>query len=160
MKSKSIILLLTLFMTASCGVTYQTVSMQDKPFVMVYDNLEGSKDQLFLKANEWLVRTFTSSNDVIEYSDKEEGVLIGKYLFHGELVTGLYGSSVDTRVYAKIDIRVKDSKARISIEPLGSWKYDSSGMTIFNYSEDDAMEDMQNLAASFYEALLRKGVEF
>jgi len=55
---------------------------------------------------------------------------------------------------------VKDSKARISIEPLGSWKYDSSGMTIFNYSEDDAMEDMQNLAASFYEALLRKGVEF
>ncbi len=69
MKTKSIILLLTLFVTVSCGVTYQTVSMQDKTFVMVYDNLEGSKDQLFLKANEWLVRTFTSSNDVIEYPD-------------------------------------------------------------------------------------------
>lgn len=79
---------------------------------------------------------------------------------HGELVTGLYGSSVDTRVYAKIDIRVKDSKARISIEPLGSWKYDSTGMTIFNYNEDDAREDIQILASSFHEALLRKGVEF
>lgn len=160
MKGKFILLLFPLLMAVSCGITYQTVSMQDKPYIMVYENLEDNKDQLFIKANEWLVRTFTSSNDVIEYRDKEEGVLIGKYLLHGELVTGLYGTSTDTRVYAKIDIRVKDSKARISIEPLGSWKYDSSGMTIFDYSENEAKEDMQNLATSFHEALLKKGVEF
>jgi hypothetical protein len=121
--------------------------------------LRGQREQLYLKANNWMIETFNDAQSVVQHNDKEEGVVIGKYLMSGTVQTSMYGSA-DSRIYAIIDIRVKDDKARIEIKPQGQWRYDSSGMTIFDYSKDDAVREMQQLAKSFHDALLKVDVEF
>lgn len=126
----------------------------------VFEDVPGSKSELFLKANSWMVETFNNAESVIQHSDKEEGAIIGKYLMHGTLSAGLYGVTTDTRVYAIIDIRVKDDKARIEIKPQGEWRYDDSGMTIYDYSKQDAINEMKTLAASLHKALLKKNADF
>jgi hypothetical protein len=75
--------------------------------------------------------------------------------------TSRYGNvSADSRVYAKIDIRVKDNRARISIEPMDSWKYDSSGFTIYDYSEENFHQDMAKIMLSFENALKTDKIDF
>ena len=79
----------------------------------------------------------------------------------GEVRPGPYGTTLDNRVYAIIDIRVKDDKARLEIKPQGTWQYDESGMSAFySYSKQDAINEMKQLEQSFYNALRKKNVEF
>ena len=146
--SLALIVSVVAFFSSSC-VGYQTISFEDNTGVIeIFDSLSDSQDLLFIKANDWMVSTFNDATSVIEYSDKEAGVIIGKYKLHGEINHGLYGATTDTRVYAKIEIEVKENKARVIIKPIGSWQYDSSGITIYNYSKEDAIADMQKLADS------------
>lgn len=147
-------LLLLLF--GSC-ITYQTVQFNE-PFQKTWDNLNESKETLFVKSNNWMIQTFNDAESVIQFSDKEEGVITGKYLMFGNIVRGSYGASADTRVYAIIKIQVKDNKARITITPANEWKYDKSGMTIYTYAPEQARQDMSNLALLFY-AELNKTVD-
>lgn len=155
-KILSFAILLMLF--TSCST--MRLAKFSEPSVKIYEDVSGTKNDLFVKSNEWLIRNFKDATSVIEFSDKEEGVLIGKYLLSGSLVPGIYGTSTDTRIYAKIDIRVKDSKARISIEPIGEWKYDPSGLTIYTYSPEDAQSDINVLMSSFHSALKAQKIDF
>lgn len=42
-------------------------------------NVEGkSKDDLFVYASSWFADTFVSAQDVVQFSDKDKGVIIGK----------------------------------------------------------------------------------
>lgn len=132
---------------------------EEENLVQVFEDTEGTKDQLYLKANNWVIETFNNAESVIQHSDKEEGVIIGKYLMSG-LVQGNMYATADSRVYAIIDIRVKENKARVEIKPQGQWRYDASGMTIFNYSKEEAKEEMRQLAHSLHDALLKNAVEF
>jgi len=96
---KKLMLLSLIFITAC--VVYKTVSSE--PYSEVFENLPGTKDELFVKANEWMVKTFTSAESVIEYSDKEAGALMGKYLMYHKTEAGMYGeTTID--VFATIDI--------------------------------------------------------
>lgn len=151
-----IISLVALLSFISCTAMYQTITYE-QPFAKVYEVEGKSKNKLFLDANDWMVSTFNNAESVIEFSDKEEGVIIGKYLLGGRLTTGTYGS--DTRIFAKIDIRVKEGKAKIEIKP-NDWHYDSSGFTVFNYSKEQADADMEALASDFYDALLKEETEW
>jgi len=75
--------------------------------------------------------------------------------------TSFFGSaSADSRVFAKIDIRVRDKRARISIEPLTPWRYDESGWTIYDYSKENFYEDVDKIMLSFENALKAKTIEF
>jgi hypothetical protein len=136
---------------------YQVVKF-DQPYSKVFENLPEDKNQLFIKANEWMIKTFNNAESVIQYSDKEAGALIGKYLMSGSSDPGY--PNRDTRIYAKIDIRVKDNKAIIIIEPLSEWKHDPSGLTILTYSKEDAITDMDALSESFHKSLIAKAIEF
>lgn len=128
----------------------------------VFEDVVGSQAELFLKANTWMVETFNNAESVIQHSDKEAGAIIGKYLMYGSLSrsSGMYATTVDTRVYAIIDIRVKDNKARIEVKPQGEWQYDESGMTQYGYSKQDAINEMKSLAESFHKALIKKESDF
>ncbi|MDD4721110.1 MAG: DUF4468 domain-containing protein [Bacteroides sp.] len=158
---KSLYLILLLFFATSCGTTRMITI--DEPTIKVYTDLVDSQDDLFIKANDWMISMFVDASSVIEFSDKEGGVLIGKYLMSGEIRTGysFYATAtVDSRVYAKIDIRVRDGRARISIEPIGSWKYDDSGLTIYNYSKENFYQDMDKMMLSFENAIKAETIEF
>jgi hypothetical protein len=146
----AIILLCAAMVNFSGCLMYQTVTFSESENVIkVYDNLSGTQDQLYLRSHEWMIATFNSAESVIQHADKAEGVIIGKYLMHGEMRTSQYGTA-DSRVYAIIDVRVKEGKARIEIKPQGSWQYDEGGMTIYNYSKSQAIADAQKIADNFY----------
>lgn len=133
---------------------------EDEHLVEIFEDLKASQDELYLKANSWMIETFKDAESVIQHSDKEEGAIIGKYLMSGGLSSGMYGSTVDTRIYAIIDIRVRDDKTRIEIKPQDSWHYDASGMTVYNFSKDDAKREMVRLAESFYNSIMKESVDF
>jgi hypothetical protein len=158
MKTKLSILAFYCLIVSSCA-PYQVISF-DQAYIKVFEDLPGNKNQLFVKANEWMVKTFNSAESVIQFSDKEEGTIIGKYLMFGEVHSGGYGVTVDNRVYAKIDIRIKDNKARISIEPLDKWQYDPSGISIYKLSRESALDEMDGLSDGLHKALIAKTIDF
>ena len=153
MKTMYLIPLLLLYACSPSLISFT----EDERFIEVID-VPGSKNELYLKANDWMIQTFNSAESVIQHSDKEEGVVIGKYLMHGSVSSGVYGAA-DTRVYAIIDIRVKDDRARLEIKPL-DWYYDASGMTVYQFSKQDAINAINRLSDSFYKGLTKESVEF
>ena len=73
---KKIIFLLSIFILSSCSITMiQTSNQLDER----HPNL--SKDQIFVEANLWMIDIFNDAESVIQYSDKEAGVLKGRYVW-------------------------------------------------------------------------------
>ena len=113
--------------------------------------VEGSsKDQIFIKANEWMVNVFRDARSIIQFKDKDEGRIIGKYLLRPDLLCpgGQYGPT-DCGLYAIINIYIKDDAAKISVEPQGIWVYDSSVAKLSNYSPEQANSDIDALIKDF-----------
>ena len=71
-----------------------------------------SKNDLYIKVNEWFVKNFTSAESVIQFQDKEEGKIIGKYV--AELT-----SCEATHYYFKstqiISVDIRGSRLRLNI---------------------------------------------
>ena len=115
---KKILLLLTTLFFFSCGSMVTTIiPAEDFKQENIIELPNQQKDKLFIKSNDWMVTTFNDAESVIQFSDKEEGTIIGKYLLQG---TAGYNSLIgqyDTRIYAKITIQVKENKARIIVLP-------------------------------------------
>ena len=106
---KTISILILVFFS-SC-MTYTMVSAP-KSFKQL--QVEGSKDELYVRANIWMARTFTNSKSVIQFQDKENGVIVGKYLML---------SADPNDIYSMVTIYVKDKTTKIEIEPMGEWQY-------------------------------------
>ncbi|MDA0195911.1 MAG: DUF4468 domain-containing protein [Bacteroidetes bacterium] len=73
-----------------------------------------SKDELFTKINLWFGKTYNSAKDVIQMSDREGGVIVGKGLFSysfGKTIYGCYDGNID---YA-ITVQVKDNRFRVEL---------------------------------------------
>ena len=80
---------------------------------LIVEREDESKDNLYIKANSWAVDTFVSAESVIEFQDKEAGVIKGKYLI--EIVNGIYYLDIKTT----ITIQAKDNRCRILLtDPL------------------------------------------
>ena len=154
---KKIMLVILVAITATSCFTPKMVTFQNDEFVKVYEDVPGTKNDLYLKANEWLVGIFNNAKSIIQHTDKEEGVIIGKYMMKTVISSStMYGSS-SSDVYAIIDIRLKDNKARISIKPY-DYAY-VEGM-YQSYTKEQAVEDMEALAQSFHQSLQTKKVDF
>jgi hypothetical protein len=153
---KTVCFILLIFFLSSC-TSYKLVTA---PKVNEFIDVQGTKDELYIKANQWIVRTFKDAKSVIQFQDKAEGKIMGKYLMHSTTYGGGFGlystaiSSVD--VYSLITISVKDNATKIDIEPMGEWKYDSSGVTIFNYSPEKAQRDINTLIQDYKKFILLK----
>jgi hypothetical protein len=135
-------------MLSGCMTASTLIFPAEENHVEVFEDIDGTKDQIYLKANNWMIETFNDAESVIQ-----------QYKMFGTTQTSPYGTA-DSRVYAIIDIRVKDNKARIEIKPQSKWYYDASGMSIYSYSKQDALKDMQKLAESFHQSIQKAHVEF
>ncbi len=122
----------------SC-MTFTMVSAPKKQKEIVID---GTKDELYVRANIWMARTFTSSKSVIQFQDKDNGVIVGKYLML---------TAAPNDVYSMVTIYVKDKKTKIEIEPMGEWQYwDGIG----SFSVDDCKKLMDGMILK-YELFLK-----
>jgi hypothetical protein len=135
---KLILISIVTFALQSC-LSLQTVTVPKTDKII---EVQGTKDELYIKANEWMVRTFNNAKSVIQFQDKEAGKIMGKYLMNSIGQTG-----ADT--YSLITISVKDGATKIDIEPTEAWQYDSSGMTVYNYSKEKAEADIAALLEDY-----------
>jgi len=109
------VILVTTLTLNSCEA-YKTVTL-DSPDVKV-KNITNTTDKNgnYIKANEWMVQTFQNAKSVIQFSDKEEGIVKGKYVMKVGTPGSTYVASTPD-FYAIITLRVKDNASRIEITP-------------------------------------------
>jgi len=126
---KKIILLLVSVTTLSCVTLPKMVSVQVEPQSEEFSS-SNNQDDLYIKSNTWMVERFNSAKSVVQFSDKEGGIVIGKYLMAEVPNVMGYGVVSYTDVYARIKIQVKDEVAKITVTPEPfSIKYNSKSVT-------------------------------
>lgn len=116
---------LLLIVCFGCATTKVAEFTPDETAVRVIENLPANKDQLFIHSNRWMIDSFRSAKDVIQYTDKEAGLLVGKmtlYYEPGQYV-GYGVTTSETLAQATVEINVRDNKVKIEIKPLGGWRY-------------------------------------
>ena len=113
---KKILLIALLALTASCGtIKYFT----PPPPVERIITLDSDKNDTYIRANEWMVEVFNHAKHIIQFSDKENGIIKGRYEMHSAPTT------LHEDVNVVITVKVKDGAAKISIDPSNSvfWDY-------------------------------------
>jgi hypothetical protein len=105
--------------------------------------------QNYIKANEWMVETFNDAESVIQFSDKESGIVKGKYIVKkGYVSTSPYMTSTES-LYAIITIRVKDNAYRIEVDPPSGMYTQKFGTTESGYTPALFSKDVDELILSF-----------
>jgi len=140
------VLLLALIAFYSCG-SLTPVAVNSQPKSETFD-VNGDKSELYAKANNWMVENFNSAKSVIQFSDKEEGMVTGKYLM-GTVHPDATGSPVKD-VFAVIRLQVKDNASKITISPEDYQYVTSMGVSESQkLSREKLDEQMDQLIASF-----------
>lgn len=109
---------------------------------------EVLKDELFVRSNTWMVEQFNNAESVIQFADKEAGIVAGKYIFFTKVVAVSMYNTETISSSAMIKIKVKDGAAQISITPNPLTFYDSMGSTESKY-RTEILRDIDALVTSF-----------
>lgn len=165
MKILTTICAICLMLLPSC-YTLRQMPVTFEPIVKTSD-VQGTKDELFLKSNRWMVSIFKDARSVIQYSDKAEGTIMGRYLLKYYPVDPFHPEKF---VYAVIEISVKDGKSRIVITPENytvTTRYNDKGepKKIVEskeryYTKEMAVADINSLCESFHKSLESNNLTF
>jgi hypothetical protein len=132
------------------------------PISVNFEN-ETDKNTNYVLANEWMVETFNSAESVIQFADKESGIIKGKYVLRaGYVSTSPYVAS-RAALNAIITIRLRDNACRIEIAPPSSGFYSQSiGTTEYGYPAIQFDEDARNLINNFRDRMkaFKSGTEW
>ena len=147
----------------SCGSSFgsQTV-LTPKEASKVFDVNNATKDELYVRANNWMVERFTSAKSVLQFSDKEQGVISGKFLLNSIILgkSSNYGPLVYEDVYAIIKIQLKDNKVKITVKPKPYKNAFNSFAGGKSYPVESVEQDMQSLISSFQTAMKSEQEDF
>ena len=133
---KKLTFLMTLILFVGCTPIVYTPVPTDEV------NIQGTKNELYVKANLWMVDQFSNAKSVIQFSDKEAGVIKGRYLLYYK-PSGQYVGEIS--YYAIITITASDNILKMEIKP------DDSPNALF-YNGDRMTADISNLHRKFREA--------
>mgnify|MGYP002620271209 CR=1 FL=1 len=128
MKALKLILLISLM--TSCAVPKSQFFEIDEVSKTI--TISESKDNVFVKSNLWLVDSFVSAKSVLQYSDKEAGVIAGKFT----IMEDPYRTDINKGVEAVIKIFVREENVEVKIKPLPYPRYQSYG------SRNEAVKDV------------------
>jgi hypothetical protein len=119
-KIKGTVLLLIITVFVSCSISKVMIPTPEPTIKNVTTN--STKNSNFIKANEWMVQTFNNAKSVIQFKDKDAGIVKGKYVMkEGFVSTNQYVMS-EPDFFSVITIRVKDSMSRIEVDaPSGMY---------------------------------------
>ena len=150
---KKLILLPIIFLFISCGIS-NSIPVSIQPITKTL-KLQEDKNDFYVKANNWMVSNFTNAKSVIQFSDKEEGIVTGKYLLRStyEFTTGI--TATDRDIYAIIKIQLKDNATKITIEPENFNALTSASIRAdYQFGEKEVKDQINNLIASFEDFML------
>jgi Domain of unknown function (DUF4468) with TBP-like fold len=77
-----------------------------------------NKDIIYERSRIWIAKTFRSSKAVIEYENKETGVIIGNGVVSYPLPAGPFGLTATVPVRFTMTEEIKDEKIRITFDNL------------------------------------------
>ena len=148
---RKLLLLFIAVLATSCGSS-KFYPAEAPTHVQILTDM--NKEDNYIVANEWMVETFNNAESVIQFTDKEEGIVKGKYhitSLSNQMSGGFYVPGTMVNIGAIITIRVKDSAAKISIDGSGN-KYRTDygiGYTPaeFKVQEDLLISDFKNRMA-------------
>lgn len=101
-------LLVVLMVTNGCGLMSGVKADEIlRTMEVIFDYPNKTNDQLYILANTWFVEYFNSDESIIEFQDKENGKIAGKYTFqHGN---GIYYYMIKQT----ISIGIKNEKLKL-----------------------------------------------
>lgn len=120
---KKILFIALIILTTSC-VSVKTVTYEGEQTTKTIE-LASGKNSNYIKANEWMVETFGNAESVIQFVDKEAGIIKGKYMMYQGQTGSQYTPSTQS-YFAMITLRVKDNAAKIEVDPINKF-------TVTNY---------------------------
>src|SRR4030067_1568694 len=116
MKKHRLAVSIQLFLFLLCGCM-PTLIPSDSTTVQRVIEVPGiPKDIIYERSRIWIAKTFRSSKAVIEYENKETGVIIGNGIVYYTLSAGFSSAGVPVRFTMKEDI--KDGRIRITFDNL------------------------------------------
>ena len=146
---KKIIGLLVIgFLFVSCKVLLSS----NEPVSKVVKVTGINQNELYVRSNNWMVNIFKNAKSVIQFTDKESGVITGKYLLAQVSQSSQYAAA--QYVYAVINIQVKDGAAKITVTP-GAFNY-IKGNPYSIYSPEQAKIDVDKLITEFEIYIVKK----
>jgi hypothetical protein len=102
---KSILLFLVMVVFLSCA----SVPPSDMNYSDVVEVPGETMEDLFIKANIWFVETFASAESVIQFSDRERGIITGRYAY------SFYHVGAPCIVFSVVNFEAREGRYRISI---------------------------------------------
>ena len=109
MKKLMLIGVLFVLLFNSCA-SMQSVSID--PFEAVVNVADMEKDTIFVRVNSWMVDSFKNADSVIQFSDKDAGIVKGKYITPRVQGSGGYFYDIEST----ITIEVRDGRYKISMD--------------------------------------------
>lgn len=82
------------------------------PFERIIEVPGNTQDELYIKAHEWFVKQFTSAKSVIQFQDKEDGKIMGKYVAELTLAETMSYYFESTQI---ISLDIRADKVRLVI---------------------------------------------
>lgn len=82
--------------------------------VQVVDDINKTKEQIYVEVNDWFIHSFQSSKSVIQLNDKDAGCVIGKGYVSDMGSTMSFASNADISAWVIIRVDIKDGKMRIT----------------------------------------------
>jgi len=111
-----------IIMMSACATT-QTVLPPEQLQIQEIIEANRPQNELYVLTMEWMAKAFKSSKAVIQYEDKEAGMIVGKGFlevqYMGEFAKGLLEAAMEERsepVYTwfTLTVEVKDNKTRVT----------------------------------------------
>ena len=141
---------------ASCATTPE-MPMSERVYRTVLDTGQD-KNAAYRIANEWMVDMFTSAEAVVEYQDKEEGIIKGKARFTN-VITGDFRI---VNISFTLTVEVKDDRVRVSFDnmkalPSDPTNFFSVAEAIYNQGAHDAFVELAKGMVTSLEADMAKG---
>lgn len=113
--------------------------------------LDGmKKDAIYNRSLTWLATAFVSSKAIIDIKDENQGIIIGNISV--KLGNFLYSYMVQT----KLQIDIKDGKARLTFTPMQCIGQDGEKWPPRSNNIEAANEEYAKLLISFTEAMKKK----
>lgn len=133
MKRYAILALAVTFMIVIVGcATPKVVPPEERHVQYIIDAPGKSQAEIYRLCNEWMVKTFKSAEAVIQYQDKEEGIIVGK----GQII--MDHPLGPQWVWVTLTLEMKDDRARMTFEDM----YIEGGMGVRVEMENEPLMEL------------------
>jgi hypothetical protein len=159
MKAGVYLSLVLVLLTLSGCASMHRVAETDRSFERIVEVAGYSKDQIYSSSKMWVAGNFKSAKSVMEYDNKEEGVIIGNGVIAYPCSGGLSCmGTANWKVPFTMRIDIKDQKFRITFSNIKLFWPPSYTAGVYDAGYDGPVKTQRAMNA-IKPALLRFGDE-